>query len=201
MVPSPISPVRSSKRALILREAAGLFRERGFGGTSMRELAGRVGVEAASMYNHIRSKDELLETLCMQVAEAYLTRLREVEQHDGSALAKIRLLLRHHIHLMVADAAAVSVANNEWKHLPSDALARFKEARRTYERGFAALIEAGIGAGELRPVNVSVALFTLLSAVRWVELWYRPERPITPAELEETISTLLLNGLQEAASV
>jgi hypothetical protein len=47
----------------------------------------------------------------------------------------------------------------------------------------------------LQPVNTSVALFTILSAVRWVELWYRPGRGITAEELEENIMTLLLNGL------
>ena len=194
-----MSVPKATKRTLILREAAHLFRERGYGGTSMRELAARVGVEAASMYNHIRSKDDLLETLCLQVADAYLTRLTEVQQTPGPATEKIRALLRHHIHLMVEDAPAVSVANNEWKHLRPEALTRFKEARRTYERGFATLIEQGITTQELRPLNVSVALFTLLSAVRWVELWYRPDRPIPPQELEETITTLLLNGLQAPA--
>ena len=99
---------------------------------------------------------------------------------------------------MLEDGAAVSVANDDWKYLTGDKLEQFKDARKQYEKGFAALIESGIAAGEFRPVNTSVALFTILSAVRWVELWYRPGRGITAQELEENIMTILLNGLAKA---
>ena len=56
--------IKINKKELILSEAAMLFKEKGFGGTSMRDLAEKVGMEAASMYNHIKSKDEILELIC-----------------------------------------------------------------------------------------------------------------------------------------
>ena len=55
--------IKINKKELILSEAAMLFKEKGFGGTSMRDLAEKVGMEAASMYNHIKSKDEILELI------------------------------------------------------------------------------------------------------------------------------------------
>jgi AcrR family transcriptional regulator len=184
-----------NKRQIILDEAAKLFKLKGFGGTSMRDLAGEVGMEAASMYNHIKSKDEILEHLCFHVSNTYIAQLAEVEQMSGSNGDKLKELLRRHINLMLEDGAAVSVANNDWKYLTDSKLQQFKEARKQYEKGFAALIENGIAAGEFRPVNASVALFTILSAVRWVELWYRPGRGVTAQELEQDIMTILLNGL------
>ncbi|MBO3270909.1 TetR/AcrR family transcriptional regulator [Hymenobacter defluvii] len=185
----------SAKRQLILDEAAKLFKLKGFGGTSMRDLAAQVGMEAASMYNHIKSKDEILELICFHVSDTYIRQLTEVEQMTATYVEKIRTLIGRHIQLMIEDGAAVSVGNNDWKYLTGDTLEAFKTARKRYEKGFAALIEQGIAAGELQPVNVSVALFTILSAVRWVELWYRPGRDVTPEELEENIMTILLNGL------
>ncbi|MBW3128183.1 TetR/AcrR family transcriptional regulator [Hymenobacter profundi] len=185
----------SAKRQLILDEAAKLFKLKGFGGTSMRDLAAQVGMEAASMYNHIKSKDEILELICFHVSDTYIRQLTEVEQMAATYVEKIRALIGRHIQLMIEDGAAVSVGNNDWKYLTGDTLEAFKTARKRYEKGFAALIEQGIAAGELQPVNVSVALFTILSAVRWVELWYRPGRDVTPEELEENIMTILLNGL------
>lgn len=184
-----------NKRQLILEEAAKLFKSRGFGGTSMRDLGAEVGMEAASMYNHIRSKDEILEHICFHISNTYISQLTEIEQLDASYVEKIKALIRLHIRLMVEDGAAVSVANNDWKYLTGDQLKAFTDARQRYEKGFAALIERGIAAGELAPVNVSVALFTVLSAVRWVELWFRPGRTISAEELEENIMTILLNGL------
>ena len=186
---------KSNKRQLILDEAARLFKAKGFSGTSMRDLAGEVGMEAASMYNHIKSKEEILEHLCFHVSDTYIAQLAQVQLMPGTNREKLQALLRRHIHLMIEDAAAVSVANNDWKYLTGSKLDQFKNARKAYEKGFVALIEAGITAGEFQPVNASVALFTILSAVRWVELWYRPGRGITAPELEENIMTILLNGL------
>jgi len=188
---------RPEQRQLILDEAARLFKERGFGSSSMRDLGARVGLDAASMYNHIKSKDEILESICFQVSDTYIAQLLEVEQMDATYLEKITELLRRHVRLMTKDGAAVSVANNEWKALTEPRLTEFKEARKRYERGFAALIEQGIAAGELQAVNVSVALFTLLSAVRWVELWYRPGRSLSAADLEADLITMLLDGLKK----
>lgn len=192
-----VKPKKSGKRELILAEAAKLFKDRGYSGTSMRDLAGQVGMEAASMYNHIKSKDELLDTICFRISDTYISQLAEIEATPSGYADKLRALVRLHIRLMVEDGAAVSVANHDWKYLPEPRLSEFKQARKAYERGFAALIEAGIAAGELRSVNVSVALFTMLSAVRWVELWYRPGRGISAEELESNIITVLLGGLEQ----
>ncbi|UOQ77701.1 TetR/AcrR family transcriptional regulator [Hymenobacter sp. 5516J-16] len=191
-----ITTRKTNKRQLILEEAAKLFKQKGFGGTSMRDLAGEVGIEAASMYNHIKSKDEILELICFRVSSTYISQLAEIEATQAPYVEKIKSLIRLHIRLMIEDGAAVSVANHDWKYLPEPALTAFKDARKQYEKGFAALIEQGIAAGEFQPVNVSVALFTILSAVRWVELWYRPGRELSAEELEANIVTMLLTGLE-----
>ena len=192
-----LKPRKSGKRELILAEAAKLFKDRGYTGTSMRDLAGQVGMEAASMYNHIKSKDELLDTICFRISDTYISQLQAIEQQGIPFSEKLSSLVRLHIRLMVEDGAAVSVANHDWKYLPEPRLTEFKQARKNYEKGFAALIAAGIAAGEFRPVNVSVALFTVLSAVRWVELWYRPGRGLSAEELESNILTVLLGGLAQ----
>ncbi|WP_223649962.1 TetR/AcrR family transcriptional regulator [Hymenobacter psoromatis] len=188
---------KSAKRELILTEAAKLFKDRGYSGTSMRDLAGQVGMEAASMYNHIKSKDELLDTICFRISDTYISQLQDIEQQGIPFSEKLSSLVRLHIRLMVEDGAAVSVANHDWKYLLEPRLTEFKQARKTYEKGFASLIEAGIATGEFRPINVSVALFTVLSAVRWVELWYRPGRGLSAEELESNILTVLLGGLEQ----
>jgi AcrR family transcriptional regulator len=185
---------RPHTRQLILDEAARLFKERGFGNSSMRDLGARVGLDAASMYNHIKSKDEILASICFEVADAYLAQLTEAEALDAPYLEKIKALIRLHVRLMARRGAAVSVANSDWRSLTEPRLTEFKQARQHYEKGFASLLERGIAAGELQPLNVSVALFTILSAVRWVE-WYKPARGLAADELETSIITMLLDGL------
>lgn len=185
----------TDRRSEILSEAAKLFQAKGYGGASMRDLAGAVGMEAASMYNHIRGKDELLEVLCFEVGNTYLSSLQAISAADTGYVDKLRAIIRTHIAMMIDDGPAVNVANNDWKHLPPEALERFIALRKRYEKGVAELLERGMESGELRRMDVTVALFTLLSSVRWVELWYKPGRAIPADTLEETITTLLLNGL------
>ncbi|MGI4734069.1 MAG: hypothetical protein ACRYG7_02720 [Janthinobacterium lividum] len=129
------------------------------------------------------------------MSDTYISQLTEIEALDASYLEKIKALIRLHVRLMTKNGAAVSVANSDWKSLTEPKLTEFKQARKHYEKGFARLIECGIEAGELQPLNVSVALFTILSAVRWVELWYRPTRSLSADELETTIIAMLLDGL------
>ena len=148
------------------------------------------------MYNHIKAKDEILASICFRISDIYISQLAEISATDTSYGDKIKALIRLHIRLMVEDGPAVSVANHDWKYLPEPGLTEFKQVRKSYEKGFAALIERGIAAGEFQPMNVSVALFTILSAVRWIELWYRPGRELSAEELEANIITMLLNGLE-----
>lgn len=187
---------KKTRRETIIEQAQILFKEKGFSATTMRDLAERVGVEAASLYNHIKSKDEILEEICFFISNTYIAHLEDIKVQNISTSDKIETLIRLHVRIIIENTEGVSVANNEWKHLIEPALTQFKQARRDYERGFATLIEQGISEDVFQKVNVSVALFTILSAVRWVELWYKPERAISAETLENDIVLMLLNGLK-----
>ncbi len=105
------------KRELIIAGALKLFRAKGYDGTSMRELAGTVGMDAASMYYYIRSKDEILEEVCFRIANRYISHLDSVEDASLPGAEKVRTLISLHVRLVLEDAIAVSVANHEWRCL------------------------------------------------------------------------------------
>ena len=90
-----------SRKDVIVTKAAALFREKGFKAASMRDLAEAVGVEASSLYNHIKSKTELLHELCFSVANRFLHKMDEVESQNTKAIDKIEKLLRFHINEMI----------------------------------------------------------------------------------------------------
>ena len=162
--------IKINKKELILEEAAKLFKEKGFGGTSMRDLAEKVGMEAASMYNHIKSKDEILELICFKIANQYISQLQEIENTNQSFQDKLRAIIGLHVQLIIEDSASVSVANNDWKYLSEEKKNQYKQIRKSYEKSFANIIEQGMQNGEFKKMNVSVALFTKLSSIRWIEL-------------------------------
>ena len=77
-----------TKKDAIIKKAASLFRKKGFASGPMRELAESIGVEAASLYNHIGSKSELLQAICFKVAAEFNNHLVEVSKSNGNSLAK-----------------------------------------------------------------------------------------------------------------
>jgi len=186
-----------SKKAVITEKASELFKQKGYNATSMRHLAEAVGVEAASLYNHIDSKASILHEICFRVADAFNENLDEVEKSSQNALTKIERILRFHIRMMIDRYDEIYVANHDWKHLEEPGLTEFLNHRRNYEKRMAAIIEAGVKKNELRSIEPHVAVLVLLSAVRGIEFWQRNKRNISAAELEENMILHLTGGLKK----
>lgn len=185
----------ASKKDVIIKKAALLFRTKGFNAASMRELAEAVGVEAPSLYNHIGSKSELLQAICFKVANEFTTQLDETENINTGITNKIELIIRFHINMMLEEFDEVFVANHEWKHLQEPFLSNFLNQRRGYEKKLVTLIEEGIKKKELKNINPYVAVLTLLSAVRGLEFWQRHKKNISTQVLEDDMVAHLLTGI------
>ncbi len=130
-----------SRKDVIVQAAANLFLEKGYKAASMRDLAERVGVEAASLYNHIRSKTELLHDICFAVANRYWEHLSQIEATESPVINKIEALLRFQINQMIYNYAEVHVSDREWRHLAEPYLSNFQTQRRNYRKRFAALVK------------------------------------------------------------
>lgn len=188
---------KASKKELILRRAAAMFREKGFAATSMRDLAEMVGIEAASLYNHIRSKNEILEAICFDVANIFFTNMEAVESSGKKSIAKIEDLLRFHIRQMVENYEEVYVSDREWKHLEEPYLSNFQSQRRNYRKKFAAIIEQGIEKNEIRKIDAPTAVLIILHAVSGIESWHRSTAKISAAELEDNMLKIMIDGLRK----
>lgn len=184
-----------SRKEVIVTKAASLFREKGFKAASMRDLAEAVGVEAASLYNHIKSKTELLHELCFSVANRFLHKIDEVELEKTSSIEKIEKLLRFHINEMIHHYEEVYVSDREWKHLSDPYLSNFQNQRRIYRKRFAAIIENGIKQKEIKSIDAPTAVLIMLHAISGIESWHRSVQKISAEELEENMISILVGGL------
>lgn len=188
---------KASKKDLILQKAAAMFREKGFAATSMRDLAETVGIEAASLYNHIRSKNEILEAICFDVANRFNTNIDIVEASRQHSIAKVETLLRFHIRQMVENYEEVYVSDREWKHLEEPYLSNFQSQRRAYRKKFASIIEDGIQKGEIRNIDAPTAVLIILHAVSGIESWHRSKARINDTELENNMIMIMIDGLRK----
>ncbi|MFT3979355.1 MAG: TetR/AcrR family transcriptional regulator [Ferruginibacter sp.] len=191
------SALNGSKKEAIVRKAAALFRQKGFGATSMRGLAEELGVEAPSLYNHIGGKSELLQHICFKVADAFAENLGAVEALHANYTEKLERFIRFHIRLMQDEFDEVYVANHEWKSLQEPWLTQFLSRRKQYENKLLQLIKEGTARGELKNIHPQAAALTILSAVRGVEFWQRHKGGLSAKELEENMVHHLLNGLKK----
>ena len=195
-MPSSKSKKSSPRKEVILEKAAQLFRKNGFNATSMRDLAENVGVEAASLYNHINSKAELLQEICFRIANKFTTHMDDVMASDQPAIAKIEAILRFHIRQMLDNYEEVYVSDREWKHLTDPYLSNFKSQRRTHRQRIASIIEAGIASNEIKKIDAPTAVLILLHAVSGIESWHRSRQKISGEQLEENIVLILVGGLR-----
>ncbi len=189
---------KASRKDVIIQKAASLFKEKGYQAASMRELAESVGVEAASLYNHIHSKTELLHIICFHVANTFTDHMDAVEASKVSAIEQVEQLLRFHIKRMVQDYEQVYVSDREWKHLAEPYLSNFQNQRRTYRKRFAAIIQAGIKAGSIKKIDAPTAVLIMLHAISGIESWHRSKAKINGKELEEQMISILIGGLKQS---
>ena len=188
---------KASKKGLILRKASAMFREKGFAATSMRDLAEAVGIEAASLYNHIRSKNEILEAICFEVANIFNTNIETIEASNQKTITKIDNLLRFHIRQMIENYEEVYVSDREWKHLDEPYLSNFQTQRRNYRKKFASIIEEGIAKNEIRKIDAPTAVLIILHAVSGIESWHRSKAKINAQELEDNMVMIMIDGLRK----
>ncbi len=185
-----------TKKEVIVEAATRLFREKGFKAASMRDLAEAVGVEAASLYNHIQSKEELLQEICFKVANDFNQKCDEIENSTLSTIKRVEAMLRFHIRMMFDHYEMVIVADRDWKHLSDPYLSNFHSQRRIYRKRLAGIIERGIEQQEIKPVDAPTVVLIMLHAVNGIESWHRSKEKISPKQLEENMVLIMIEGLK-----
>lgn len=186
-----------SRKEQVIRMAAELFREKGYAASSMRDLAQKLGIEAASLYSHIKSKEEILQSLCFDMAGEFRKSLDEVEKQKGPASEKLRRGIIGHIQVMAKDLTASAVFMNEHRHLSQPYLREFLLLRINYINRFKDIIEEGIKSGEFKvTIDKKLAVMTLFSSLNWMPQWYDPHSNIVPESLGQQLSEMLVNGMK-----
>ncbi|MBS1553522.1 MAG: TetR family transcriptional regulator [Bacteroidetes bacterium] len=187
-----------SRKEQVIRSAAQLFREKGYAASSMRDLAQKLGIEAASLYSHIKSKEEILQSLCFDMATEFRKSLQEVESKKVSASEKLKLGIIGHIQVMAKDLVASAVFMNEHRHLSQPYLRDFLLLRINYINRFKDIIEEGINKGEFKEnIDKKLAVMTLFSSLNWMPMWYDPHSNIMPADIGQQLADMLVTGLKK----
>jgi AcrR family transcriptional regulator len=188
----------STRKDDLTREAARLFAERGFHGTSMGDLAEALGVQKGSLYSLTGSKQELLFQTMREGARAFHVSLDSVPE-DGPAVERIRLALRGHLRVVSEQLDVATVFTREWRYLDDAYREGILAERRRYEERWRALFREGVESGGLRTdLDVGAATLLVLSAANWAYTWLAPDRDTD--ELADRFTAILVDGVRGYAT-
>ena len=188
----------SARRTELTREAARLFAQKGYHGTSIGEIAEALGVQKGSLYAHIRSKQDLLYEAMEEGARAFHAGLDAVPE-ELPATEKIRLALRSHLRVVADQLEIATVFVQEWRYLEGERRDEILQERHRYEERIRSLFREGRELGELRTdLDEATAALLALSAVNWAYTWLRPGADTD--ELADRFHLLLLDGMRGYAT-
>jgi len=187
-----------TRRNELTRQAARLFAEQGYHGTSMEDLATAMGVQKGSLYAHVKSKEDLLAELAENGAAAFHAALDAIDERLP-AVEKLRLALRAHLRVVAEQLDIATVFVREWRYLQGERRDAFLAERRRYEERIRSLFREGVEQSELRTdLDVSVAALVFLSAANWAYTWLQPDRDTDG--LADRFFALLVDGMRGYAT-
>jgi TetR/AcrR family transcriptional regulator, cholesterol catabolism regulator len=183
-----------TRRRELSRQAARLFAQKGYHGTSIGDLAAAMGVQKGSLYAHIAGKQDLLYETMREGADGFHAGLDAIPE-KLPATEKIRLALRAHLRVVAEQLEVATVFVQEWKYLEAERLDEIVSERRRYEERIRALFREGRELGELRSdLDESVAALLFLSAANWAYTWMHEDTDTDV--LADRFYALLVDGMR-----
>jgi AcrR family transcriptional regulator len=185
-----------NRKGEILVVAAKLFKEKGYSAVTMRDLATAMGMKAASLYNHIDSKQAILKDVIMSIAEQFTEGMNAVLVQEASSIEKLKKIIRLHVNIASQNPDGMASLNNDWMHL-EDQLEYYSRLRHNYEDNFREIIKEGIDSGEIKNEKLDVLLFSMLSTLRSLYLWIPKKEDLNLTELSDSLSEILITGINK----
>jgi AcrR family transcriptional regulator len=185
-----------NSRADVVAAAGKLFAERGYHGTSMRDLGRELGLLGSSLYAHVESKQDLLVEVVEEGARLFQESADRAVLHEGMARDRLRALVASHVAVVLDNPDVVRTFLNEARMLDEEHRSRVIGARDRYEHAFRDVIAAGVAEGSFRrDVDPKITSILVLSILNAVERWYRPLGVMGRDELVDRLTDFALVGL------
>ena len=176
--------------------ATALFKERGYAGTSVRDLAAAVGIEAASIYSHMSGKEEILQRICFKMAHKFLDALNTLMANQSlSPETMLKSAIRQHVLIIANNLPSSAVFWNEWRYMSEPFFTDFVNMQRDYEQKFRQIIKEGVEQGAFHIENITFITMAILSSLNGVAKWH--DYTLAPEELASAFAELYIKGLRK----
>lgn len=182
----------TNRRAELLRVSAKLFRERGFDGTSIRDIASAAGMHSGSPFYHFKTKQDILVAVLEQGLAEGLRRLQEAAAAGGSAEQRFSRMVRAQLGTILEDGNDfIPLLLNEWRSLNEGNRRRIVALNDRYDALLQEVIDELKRADHL-PGDPRLVRLLIMGAVNWTGRWYRPAGRFSLEEIAEATVRLFL---------
>jgi AcrR family transcriptional regulator len=183
-------------RADVVAAAGRLFADKGYHGTSMRDLGKELGLLGSSLYAHVDSKEDLLVDVVAKGAGLFQASAADALALGGSARDRLEALIAGHVDVVLDNLDVARTFLNEARMLNGRHRAQVIDARDAYEEAFRQIIRQGRRDGSFRrDVDPKTGSIFILSILNAIERWYRPDGALSRNQLVARLNAFALTGL------
>lgn len=190
-----VKRTRLTQKAIV-ETAAELFAQKGFGSTSLNDIADALRVTKVALYYHVKNKEEILRLVYLTVLNIAEEPLRRIVEFDLSPRDKLQQAIEHHIAVTANSSPAVTVFYREQAHLTGPFAREIALREKDYERYFEQIIQEGIVKEVFKPdFDSKIITFGLLGMCHWLSHWYKPSGRYTHQQIATMFLSMIEGGL------
>lgn len=183
-------------RADVIGAATRVFSERGYHGASMSDIADALGMRKASLYHHVRRKEDLLFAIHEQLIDELTEETERVCAADATPAGKLHDVLLVSMRFVARNRDAVTVFLQERRAVRGERWESLVAKRDRYERMVSGVIEEGAATGAFVDLPPDIAARGVLAMANWGYTWFQPDGRLTAEEVAETFAAIALRGLE-----
>lgn len=193
-MPERATKAGSISRERILQAAARLFRERGYKGSTVRDIAQAVGILSGSLFHHFRTKEEMLIEIMREAALSVCIRAEEVTGREAPAVEQLRELILLELQAIISNSRKDfhGVLFFEWREVSQAIRPEFTALRKRYRRSWLDVLERCQAEGRLR-CEPDAAVLILQGALRNAMTWFAPSGRYSTKEFADILAHFATN--------
>ena len=176
----------------LLDAAPTLFTERGYHGTALSQIAVSLGIRTPSLYNHMRSKQDLLEAIIGRTVDGVLDDFQTAVDGLTDPVERLRRAVRVYALRHATHRREALVANRDTTSLPEPARTRIRQQERHHERAVRAIIADGVAAGDFHVESPALASFAMLEMCLSIARWFRDDGARTAGQVADEYADFAL---------
>jgi len=187
-----------AQRHRILKAAATCFNQKGFSGTSLKDVSRHLGLTDAALYYYVKNKEELVYQCYLRAAELGREAMQRANADGATGFDKAFLYIRYHVEIMVGDAGPVAIMS-EIPSLKRAHRNEILEVSRRHSADFERILESGIADGSIAPCDVRMTGNAIMGSINWIPKWFHGS-PTMARQIVEGFPAILTAGLKSDAA-